>query len=91
MSQAVVAPFIGGGLGYGFTELHYTVTYTECTAPGRPQFCDGSSIPRENSGFTLEVSAGVNVAFVSRIGGFAAVRVSSGYLDRPGTLGALAG
>ena len=90
-SRGRVSIFGGGGLGFGVTERFYSVSRTSCTSPTRPQLGDTTSVPRHNASLTFEVATGVNMPIAERIGGFAAVRVSSGYLYRPGTLGALGG
>jgi hypothetical protein len=90
-STGRVSVFGSGGFGVGAARSEYDVSYTGCTAPSRPQVCDPYSLPRDNSGFTLLASGGVDAMITDRVGGFASVRANTGYLYRPSSLAAMAG
>lgn len=90
-SNGRVSVFGGGGFGVGATKSDYDVSYTGCVAPSRPQVCNNYSLPRDNSGLTLQVTAGLDGIITERFGGFAAVGASVGYLYRGAFVSVMAG
>jgi hypothetical protein len=90
-SAGRVSVFGGGGFGLGATKSEYAVSHTGCTAPSSPQVCNGYSLPRDSSGLTLQVAAGLDAMITDRVGGFASVGASAGYLYRGAFVSAGAG
>jgi hypothetical protein len=90
-SNGRVAVFGGGGLGWSATRSDYSVSFTGCSAPSRPEVCADFSIPRRTSAATLQAVTGAEVMITKRLGGFASVRASTGYLYQPAIVGAVAG
>lgn len=90
-STGRLSVFGGGGVGFGVSRTNYSVSYVGCSAPTRPQTCDGYSLPRSGSGGIVQGVGGIDARFADRIGAFASVAARSGYLFGPANISVLGG